>query len=119
MHILQQCFRVHVESDKLESTIRFYEGLQGSVCERRVNIPETHIQAAKVGGFLILAGDKAHLEAVSYVDAVFYLDALDDFHPWLVAQSAELLHGPRGVTGGRNMTVRHPDGLVVEYFQAG
>jgi hypothetical protein len=38
--------------------IRFYEGLQDIACERRVRIPETGVEAAKVGGFLLLAGDR-------------------------------------------------------------
>jgi predicted enzyme related to lactoylglutathione lyase len=118
MHILQQCFRVYAEASQLEASIRFYEGLQDVTCERRISIPEAGIEAAKVGGFLILAGEATRLPAVSQVDAVFYLDALDDFHAWLLSQGAEILHGPRDVTAGRNLTARHPDGLVVEYFQA-
>ncbi len=35
---------------------------------------------------------------------------LDDKYGW---------QRPRTVTDGRNATIRHPDGLVVEYFQAG
>jgi predicted enzyme related to lactoylglutathione lyase len=118
MRILQQCFRVYAPADGIEAAIKFYETLQGVTCERRVRIPETSIEAAKVGGFLILAGDKAHLDAVSHVDAVFYLDSLDEFHVWLREHGAQILHGPRDVAAGRNLTARHPDGLVAEYFQA-
>lgn len=118
MRILQKCFRVYAEVDGLEASIKFYEGLQGVRCERRINIPETGIEAAKVGEFLILAGDKETLRAVSNVDGVFYLDSLDEFHNWLEAQGAEILHGPIDITAGRNLTARHPDGLVIEYFQA-
>ena len=118
MRILQKCFRVYAEADGLEASIKFYEGLQGVSCERRISIAETGIEAAKVGGFLILAGDKEKLKAVSNVDGVFYLDSLDAFYAWLEAQGAEILHGPIDVTAGRNLTARHPDGLVIEYFQA-
>jgi hypothetical protein len=41
-----------------------------------------------------------------------------EFHAWLQGNGAETLHGPRQVTGGRNLTARRPDGLVVEYFEA-
>ena len=119
MRILEQCFRVYAESERFEETIAFYEGLQGAACARRLSIPEAGVEVAKIGGFLLLAGDKARLDAVRRVAAIFYLDALDEFASWLEANGAEIIHGPRAVTGGRNLTARHPDGLVAEYFQAG
>jgi len=118
MRILQQCFRVYAKTDEADAVIAFYEGLQQMTCERRVTIAETGVVAAKVGAFLIMAGDPEHLERVSYVDALFYLDRLDDFRDWLESHGAEILHGPRDVTAGRNLTAQHPDGLVVEYFEA-
>jgi predicted enzyme related to lactoylglutathione lyase len=117
MQILQHCFRVYADADELEASIRFYENLQQTKCERRVKIPETRAEAAKVGRFLILGGDQKSLSAVKHVDAIFYLDSLDEFHSWLKANGAEILYGLREVTGGRNLTARHPDGLVVEYFE--
>ena len=118
MRVLQQCFRVYADTSELEASIRFYETLQGVKCERRVKIPEAGTDAAKVGGFLILAGDKKRLDAVRYVNAIFYLDSLDEFSTWLKVDGAEIIHPHRTVMGGRNLTARHPDGLVVEYFEA-
>jgi hypothetical protein len=43
---------------------------------------------------------------------------LDEFRSWLDVNGAQIIHEPRVVTGGRNLTARHPDGLVVEYFEA-
>lgn len=117
MRILQTCFRVYAHLADFEARIAFYEGLQGLACERRVSIPEVGIEAAKVGAFLILAGAPERLEAVGHVAAVFYLDDLDAAEGWLRSAGAEILNGPRAVTAGRNLTARHPDGLVVEYFQ--
>jgi predicted enzyme related to lactoylglutathione lyase len=117
MRILQQALRVYVESERLPAEIAFYETLQGTKCERRVDIAETGVSAAKVGGFLILAGTRGQLDAVRAVGAIFYVDALDEFVPWLRRNGAEILAGPRTVTGGRNATVRHADGLIVEYFE--
>jgi len=118
MKILEQGFRTYVDSADLDSAVALYEGLQHMSCERRVSIPETQILAAKVGRFLILSGDPESLAKVRYVDAIFYVDDLDAFDLWLRPQGVEILHGPRDVTGGRNFTARHPDGLVVEYFEA-
>lgn len=119
MHIQEQAFRVYTDTEHFEELIRFYEGLQGIVCERRVRIPETGVEAAKVGGFLLLAGDRRQLDAVRQVGAIFYLDSLDEYSSWLEQHGAEIIHQPRTVTGGRNLTARHPDGLIVEYFEAG
>jgi hypothetical protein len=35
----------------------------------------------------------------------------------LKANGADILHDPQVIPFGRNMTVRNPDGLVVEYFE--
>jgi hypothetical protein len=118
MRILEHCFRVYAETAALEPLIRFYEELQSVGCQRRIKIPETATEAAKVGNVLILAGEKRSIDALKYVDAIFYVDSLGDFERWLGKHGAEMIHSPRAVTGGRNLTARHPDGLVVEYFEA-
>ena len=118
MRILEQCFRIYTEADHFERMVAFYEGLQGVPCARRVKIAETGVEAAKIGGILLFGGSKDALDPVRHVDAIFYLDSLDEFAGWLEANGAEIIHPPRTVTGGRNLTARHPDGLVVEYFQA-
>jgi hypothetical protein len=105
---------VYCDIGELEASIRFCEELEGVKCERRVVITETGIEAAKVGGVLILAGDSKQLDAVRYVNAIYYLDSLDEFSTWLSANGAEIIHLPRTVTAGRNLTARHPDGLVVK-----
>ena len=118
MRIEEHAFRVYTDKEHFEEVIRFYEGLQDIACERRVRIPETGVEAAKVGGFLLLGGDRKQVEAVRDVGAIFYLDSLDEFSSWLERHGGEIIHRPRTVTGGRNLTARHPDGLVVEYFEA-
>ncbi len=118
MKILQSVFRLYVSHEAFEKAISFYERLQNQRCERRVHITETGVTAAKVGGFLIFAGSAEVLAPVRHVDAIFYVDLLDEFVQWLPENCAELLHAPRTVAAGRNVTVRNPDGLVVEYFEA-
>jgi len=118
MKILEQCFRVYAEAAALDETIAFYEELQGTTCARRVLIKETGVTAARVGSFLILAGDGEAMEAARNVDGIFYVDDLDSYAEWVAGHGGEMLHAPRTVTSGRNFTARHPDGLVIEYFQA-
>jgi hypothetical protein len=42
---------------------------------------------------------------------------LDEFSDLLNSKGADIVHNPRIVTGGKNLTARHADGLVVEYFE--
>jgi predicted enzyme related to lactoylglutathione lyase len=118
MQVLQHVFHLYVAHDRFEQAIAFYERIQSRSCERRVHISETGIDAAKVGGFLIFTGAPESLARVHDVDAIFYVDSLDTLVPWLKENGAEILAGPRTVTGGKNATVRNPDGLIVEYFEA-
>ena len=117
MRVLQQAIRIYTERNQWETAIHFYEVLLGVQCERRVHIAETNVDAAKVGGVLILGADQETLEKLRLVNAVYYVDLLDESYKWLKTNGAEILHEPQTVTGGRNLTARHPDGLVVEYFE--
>jgi predicted enzyme related to lactoylglutathione lyase len=117
--ILEQCFRVYAEAHAIDATIAFYEALQGATCARRVTIAETGVVAAKVGGVLILAGQADTLAAAREVHGIYYVDDLDAFADWVRREGGEMVHRPRIVTSGRNFTARHPDGLVMEYFQPG
>ena len=93
MRILQQAFRIYVDTDALDATVAFYEQAQGMKCERRVMIVETGVVAAKVGGFLILSGRRENLAPVRDVYAIFYVDSLDAFVPWLRDKGAEISCG--------------------------
>ncbi|MDR6670945.1 hypothetical protein [Rhizobium sp. 1399] len=118
MKVADMVFRLYVETDKLESTIAFYETAQATACELKFENTEKRIKGAKIGKVLILAGAKEDLAAVNDISAIFYVDSLDAFIPWLKDNGAVILHAPVTIPFGRNMTVRNPDGLVVEYFEA-
>jgi len=47
------------------------------------------------------------------------VDSLNATMAWLDKKGAVLLHEPLEAAGGRNVTARNPDGLVVEYFEPG
>lgn len=117
MRILEQCFRIYSSSAELEDTISYYEKIQGVKCARRVLIVETGVVAAKIGNFLLLAGDGEAMITARQVNGIFYVDNLDAFAAWIPNNGGEILHGPHEVTSGRNFTARHPDGLTIEYFE--
>jgi predicted enzyme related to lactoylglutathione lyase len=117
MQVFDKVLRLYAESETFEDVIAFYERVQNVACGLRFEIAENGIKGAKIGGVLVLSADKEVLEPFREVQAIFYVDSIDEFVPWLVKNGATILHGPQTVGFGRNMTVRNPDGLVVEYFE--
>jgi predicted enzyme related to lactoylglutathione lyase len=118
MQILEHCFRIYTSLEDLEKTVQFYEELQATTCTRRLVIAESGVAVAKVGGFLILAKDGEFPESVRQIQAIFYVAELEKTVAWCVTHGAVVLRAPHDVTAGRNATLRNPDGLVVEYFEA-
>jgi len=118
MRVLDQSTRVYADTAKLDDIIGFYEKAQDLTCSYRFELSERGIKGARVGRMLVLAAEKAVLDPFRHIQEVFYVDSLDEFIPWLKANGAEILHGPNAMSHGTNITVRHPDGLVVEYFEA-
>ncbi|TKC86350.1 VOC family protein [Trinickia terrae] len=117
MRILKTLYRRHVDGVQFESTIAFYESLQGMRCERRLGFPEMGIEAAVIGAFIVLAGTDEALAPVRHVEAALIVDALDDFVEPLRALGASVPEDFHRTPVGRNMIVRHPDGFAVEYFE--
>jgi hypothetical protein len=46
------------------------------------------------------------------------VDSLDGPAPRLRENGAVIRHEPPDAPGGRNLTARNPDGLIVEYYEA-
>lgn len=117
MQILKHAFRQYVTPDSLDSTIDFYSRLQGVPCERRLSFAKTGIEVAVVGAFILLAGAEEALAAVRHVQATFIVDSLDEFASWLAKNGAQVLTQLHRSPVGFNVTVRHADGFIAEYFQ--
>jgi predicted enzyme related to lactoylglutathione lyase len=117
MRVTDMVFRLYSTPESFEQAIKFYEGAQDITCELRFENKEKRISGAKIGKILILSGADDDLAPVREISAVFYVDSLDAFVPWLEGNGARILLPPQTIPFGRNMTVRNPDGLVVEYFQ--
>lgn len=118
MQVIRKAFRLCVAPGELERTIVFYETIQRTSCERRIKLDQAGIEVAIVGECILLAGSAEALAPVRDAQAVFMVDSLDESASWLRANGAVILHEPREAPGGRNLTACHPDGLVVEYYEA-
>jgi predicted enzyme related to lactoylglutathione lyase len=117
MKLLHHAFRLYVDPAIFDRTIAFYETLQGISCERRIPFPHLGIDVAVVGAFIVLAGTEEALSGFREAGSLLVVDDLDATLHWAMAAGATVLHGPQDAPGGRNATVRNPDGLVAEYYQ--
>ena len=113
--ILRTLTRVCVND--LENTLRFYERLTGKPAALRFALPAAGLELAQVGDLLIIAGKDAALQPVRATNATFLVDSVEEYLQFLIANGGTILRSPQEVPTGINMTVRHPDGLIVEYVE--
>ena len=117
MKILKSIFRHYMAPAQFETAIAFYEQLQQQGCERRLSFSEVGIDVAVIGSFILLSGSEEALAPVRHVQAAFVVDSVDAFTAWLVTQGADVPPTVHKNLAGRNVTVRHADGFVAEYFE--
>lgn len=115
MKVLSILTRVYVED--MQAALVFYEGLLNLKATLRFSYPEVGLELAQVGVFLLIAGSQQALRSFRDTTATMLVDSLSEFRTYLEANGAVLLRGPKQVPTGSNMTVRHPDGIVVEYVE--
>lgn len=80
-------------------------------------MPAIRLELAQVQDILIISGPEESLRSFRQTSATFLVDSLDEYHRFLVAQGAVILSPPKVVPTGMNMTVRHPDGVIIEYVE--
>lgn len=115
MKILQTLSRLYVND--LNSTLKFYEELLGSSAAMRFEIPQIGLELAQIENILLIAGSDEALKSFRSTQATFLVDSLYEFKAYLEEKGVEILRGPDKVPTGRNMTVKHPDGSVIEYVE--
>jgi len=71
----------------------------------------------QVGDILLIAGSDEALKPFKSTQATFLVDSLDDFRAYLEEKGAKIIRGPAKVPTGKNMTIKHPDGSVIEYVE--
>jgi catechol 2,3-dioxygenase-like lactoylglutathione lyase family enzyme len=115
MKVLKTLSRLYIPD--LNSALDFYEDLLGTPAAMRFEIPQIGLELAQVGDILLIAGSDEALKPFRSTQATFLVDSLDEFRAYLEEKGAEIIRGPDKVPTGRNMTVRHPDGSVIEYVE--
>jgi predicted enzyme related to lactoylglutathione lyase len=118
MRVLNHAFRRCVAPDQLDATVAFYEAIQVTACRRRMVMPQSEVEVAVVGCFVLLAASEPVLEPLRQVQAVLTVDSLDEAEAVLRDQGAQILKGIHAsAAGGRNLVARHADGFVTEYYE--
>lgn len=97
--------------------IAFYENMLGQKCCLRFEYPEAGLELAQVGTILILAGTDEALAPFADTRATFIVDSVSEFREFLLESGATVVRDLRKVPTGRNLTVQHADGTVVEYVE--
>ncbi|MCK9631264.1 MAG: hypothetical protein M0R30_06430 [Methanoregula sp.] len=115
MKILRTLTRVYTSDP--ETTISFYEHLTGTKAGMRFSMPAIGLEIGSVGDVLIIAGTDEALRPFWSTIATFLVDSVDDYHRFLAENGGTILRPPQQVPTGINMTVRHPDGSVIEYVE--
>lgn len=115
MKVLQTLSRLYIPD--LNSALEFYEELLSTPATMRFEIPQIGLELAQIGDILLIAGSDEALKPFRSTQATFLVDSLEEFRAYLEEKGAEIIRGPDKVPTGRNMTVRHPDGSVIEYVE--
>ncbi|MDD9146967.1 MULTISPECIES: VOC family protein [unclassified Sporolactobacillus] len=115
MKIKKTYFRMYVND--LDKVLPYYEKLFGTHPDLRFKYPEMHLELASIGDFLFVAGKSEDLKPFSMTKLTFMVDSLDDFLIYFEHNNVAIIREPRIVPTGKNVTVRHPDGLIAEYVE--
>lgn len=115
MIIKQVLTRVYVQ--EMNSTIEFYEGLFHKKCKLKVTYTEANLELAQVENILILCGSDKSLEPFRDTKATFLVDSVAEFKEYLLNHRAVIIRDLKKVPTGVNMTVKHTDGIIIEYVE--
>jgi predicted enzyme related to lactoylglutathione lyase len=115
MKVLKTLSRLYVND--LQAAIEFYEELLNNPVARCLELPQIGLELAQIGDILLVAGSDEALKPFRSTQVTFLVDSLDEFKVYLGEKGAEIIRGPNEVPTGRNMTVRHSDGSVIEYVE--
>ncbi|MFB6889350.1 VOC family protein [Kitasatospora sp. NPDC056327] len=113
MPVVRTYTRVYV--DDLDTALPAFVGLTGE--QPSLRFAYRGLELAAVGGHLLLAGTPEALAPYRATHATVIITSLDEALALLAEHGGEILDGPNTVPTGRNVTVRHPGGAIVEYVE--
>lgn len=111
--IRQTYARLYV--DDLDAALPTLSALTGE--DPSLRFEYLDLELASIGGFLLIAGTQAALAPFRGTHATAIVAELAPVLTAVEESGGELLDGPNVVPTGRNLTVRHAGGAVVEYVE--
>lgn len=115
MKVLKTFTRLYVND--LDSVLPFYEELYNEKTQTRFKYPQMNLELASVGDILFIAGTNEDLKPFLGTKATFVVDSLDEFASFFKQKGLKFIREPKKVPTGKNMTVQHPDGTIIEYVE--
>ncbi|WP_010240521.1 VOC family protein [Clostridium arbusti] len=97
--------------------IEFYTKILNQDCDLIFKYTEMNLELAQIGNILILGGTDEALKPFKDTKATFLVDSIIEFREFLLKNNAVIIRDLKEVPTGRNMTVRHLDGTIVEYVE--
>jgi predicted enzyme related to lactoylglutathione lyase len=115
MKIKQVLTRFYTQD--MEGAIQFYETILNEKCSQKFHYEKMKLDLAQVGNLLILGGAEEALKPFRATQATFLVDSVREFKEHLLKNGSEIIRDIMEVPTGMNMTLRHPDGSIVEYVE--
>lgn len=115
LKILQVLNRFYVED--IERVINAYKSLLRAKTCLRFEYKEIGLELALIGTILIIAGSEEALKPYRETKATFIVSSIDGFKKILLENGSVIIRDIKQVPTGKNMTVRHPDGIIIEYVE--
>lgn len=115
MKVRQILTRIYVND--MDSAIDFYERLTKEKCANRFEYKQVGLEIARIDNLLIIAGSDKALEPFRRTTATFLVDSIMEYKDFLMDNGAVVIRDIQQVPTGLNMTVKHKDGVIVEYVE--
>lgn len=101
----------------IDNAIAFYEKMLNVKCSSRFKYKQMNLEIASVGDILIIGGTDEALKPFKGTNATFLVDSVDEFKDFLLKNGAEVINDIKEVPTGKNVTIKHFDGTVIEYVE--
>lgn len=115
MKVIHVLNRFYVNN--IEEAIKFYEKILNIKSSSRFKYVEMGLELASVGNILVIAGTDEALKPFRETSATFLVDSISEFKDYFLMHGVEIIRDIKKVPTGFNMTVKHPDGTIVEYVE--
>jgi hypothetical protein len=115
MKVKQILTRIYVND--IDAAIGFYGKLTNEKCDSRFEYKQAELEIARIGNLLIIAGADNALAPFRNTTATILVDSIVEYRDFLIGNGATIVRDIQQVPTGFNLTVKHSDGVIVEYVE--